>query len=104
MKVKVFVGEKSVELNPFVERYLAAVFSAAAGALKGTGSPRILEFTIQGKSIAISTDSNPIEINGFAKVIVYDTLTATLKHLKGFSVKGDSKDIDSNLIRIIIER
>jgi hypothetical protein len=85
MKVKVFVKDTQIELNPFVEGYIGHVFSGVVASLKGVKTPRRLEFSIAKRKITISVDDVPIDLAGFAAVIVADTVTATLKHLKGFA-------------------
>jgi len=95
MKAKAFSTNQEIELKPFIEDYVAEVFAAAIKPLKGVENPKVMEFIIKGRNIEIKTDNKAIEFFGFAKVIVTDTLTATLKHLKGFS--------EDDEIKIIIE-
>lgn len=96
MEARAYLKDKEIDLNPFVERYIAKVFAAAAGTLKGVEDPKLLEFIICGEDIKIIADGNKIEFFGFAEVIIADTLTATLKHLKGFSADDE--------IKILVER
>ena len=95
MKARATADNQEIELKPFVENYIAEVFTSAARTLKGVEDPKVLEFVIKGRKIDITVDGKSIELISFAKVIVADTLTATLKHLKGFS-KDDT-------IKVIIE-
>jgi hypothetical protein len=95
MKVQAFVGERQIDLNVFVETYIANIFSGIANSLRGVKFPRRLEFSVEKGMVAITADGDPIELNGFAAEIVNDTVNATLKHLKGFS--------PDDLVRIVIE-
>ena len=93
METRAYVKDKEIDLNPFIERYIAEVFAAAARTLKGVGDPKILEFIISGGDIKIIADGNEIEFFGFAEVIITDTFIATLKHLKGFPTDEEIKII-----------
>lgn len=95
MKARAFSDDQEIKLNPFIEEYVAEVFAAAIRPLKGVDNPKVMEFVVKGRKIDIKVDNKPVEFFGFAKVIVVDTLTATLKRLKGFS-EGDE-------VKIVIE-
>ncbi len=95
MKAQAFVGDKEIDLNAFVEMYVANVFSGVANSLRGVKIPRRLEFSVQKGSVAIKADGVPIELDGFAAQIVSDTIHATLKHLKGLSSEDS--------IRIVVD-
>jgi len=95
MKVQAFVGDKEISLNEFVERYVGNVFSGVANSLKGVVIPRRLEFSVEKGSVTISADGKPVELAGFALQIANDTVSATLKHLKGLSPGGP--------VRVVIE-
>jgi len=91
MNVQAIVDNSNVPLNPFIEEYVAAVFYAAAATLRGVDDPKELEFIIHGDDLKITSDGTPVEFVGFAKTIVYDTLSATLKHLKGVDISRETK-------------
>jgi hypothetical protein len=95
VKVQAFVGDKEINLNAFVQTYVGNVFSGVADSLRGVKVPQCLEFAVDRGSVAVSADGVPIELKGFAAQIVNDTITAVLKHLKGFSPDGP--------VRIVIE-
>jgi hypothetical protein len=95
VKVRAFSGQREIDLNAFVETYVGNVFSGVSNSLRGvTGSHR-LEFIVDKGKVALSADGVPVELVGFAAQIVNDTVSAVLKHLKGFS--------PDDLIRIVIE-
>jgi len=83
MNVQAIIDNSNVPLNPFIEKYIAAVFYAAACTLRGVDNPKKLEFTIHKDDLQITSDCTTVELVGFSRVIVADTLTATLMHLKG---------------------
>ncbi|MBN1574464.1 MAG: hypothetical protein JW984_14800 [Deltaproteobacteria bacterium] len=91
MKAKAFSNNQEIKLNPFIEEYVAEVFAAAIRPLKGVDNPKVIEFVVKGRKIDIKVDDKQVEFHGFAKVIVTDTLIATLKHLKGFSEEDEKK-------------
>ncbi len=95
MKAQAFVKDRKIDLNPFVEQYVGNVFSGVAASLRGVHLPKRLEFAVEGNRVTITADNVPIELAGFAELIVADTVNAALKHLKGLS-PGDP-------VRIIIE-
>ncbi|MBN1881156.1 MAG: hypothetical protein JW885_03195 [Deltaproteobacteria bacterium] len=91
MSTKAVVDDSNVPLNPFIEEYIAAVFYAAASTLRGVDDPKRLEFIIHKDDLQIISDGAPVEFTGFAKVIVADTLKATLKHLKGVDTDRETR-------------
>jgi|GEM_PF-2393908 len=91
MKARAIVDDGSVPLNPYIEEYIAAIFFAAASTLRGVDDPKELEFVIHGDKLHITSDGTPVEFTGFAKVIVADTLIATLKHLKGVDTNRETR-------------
>jgi hypothetical protein len=95
MKVKAFAGDREIDLNAFIEMYVGNVFVGIANSLHGVKLPRRLEFAVERGGVAITADGDPIVLSGFAAGIVGDTVSATLKHLKGFS--------PTDPVRIVIE-
>jgi len=93
MEARAYVKDREIDLNPFIENYVAQIFAAAAMTLKGAEDPKVLEFIISGEDIKIIADGSEIEFFGFAEVVIADTLLATLKHLKGFSADDEIKII-----------
>jgi len=91
MNITAVIDDSNVPLNPFIEEYVAAVFYAAAGTLRGVDDPKRLEFVIHKDDLQITSDGAPVEFDGFAKVIVIDTLKAALKHLKGVDTDRETK-------------
>jgi len=91
MKARAFSDDQEIKLNPFIEEYVAEVFAAAIRPLKGVDNPKVTEFVLKGRKIDIKVDDKPVEFFGFSKVIITDTLTATLKRLKGFPKEGEVK-------------
>jgi hypothetical protein len=85
MKAHVFVRDKEIDLNPFVEGYIGNVLSGIAASLKGVGSPRNIEFSLSGARLTLVSDGVSVELAGFAELLASDTVAAVLKHLKGFS-------------------
>ena len=91
MNLQAVIDDSNVPLNPFIEEYVAAVFYAAAGTLRGVDNPQKLEFVIHKDGLHIMSDGTPVEFDGFAEVIVADTLRAALKHLKGVDTDRETK-------------
>ena len=91
MNVQAVIDDSNVPLNPFIEEYIAAVFYAAAGTLRGVDNPKRLEFVIHKDDLQITSDGTPVEFDGFAQVIIADTLKAALKHLKGVDTDRETR-------------
>ena len=86
MKESLQVDGSSVEMNKFIESYLANVCKAILDSLKGTEGANKALFKIEGKNVELVVNDNPVDLRmdrGFAALMVRDTILAVLSHLRG---------------------
>ncbi len=80
------VNGRAVEINPFLETYLANICRAILNSLKGTEGAQRALFRIRGKELELVVDDAPVDLHmrtAFAMVLVRDTLLGVLAHLRG---------------------
>jgi hypothetical protein len=98
MKATLYVDGNTIEMNPFIESYLANICKAILNSLKGTQGAQKAVFRIKGKNVEIVVNDNPLDLHidrGFAGVIVRDTILEVLTHLRG--IRG-GKEIEIEVI------
>jgi|YNPNPStandDraft_1061719.scaffolds.fasta_scaffold02970_5 hypothetical protein len=86
MKASLDVDGRAVEMNPFLETYLANVCRAILNSLKGTEGAQRALFRIRGKELELLVNDNPLDLHmrtAFAMVLVRDTLLGVLAHFRG---------------------
>lgn len=86
MMASLHVNGRAVEINPFLETYLANVCLAILNSLKGTEGAQRALFRIRGKELELVVDDKPVDLHlrtAFAMVLVRDTLLGVLAHFRG---------------------
>ncbi len=86
MKASLHVNGRAVEINTFLEAYLANVCRAILNSLKGTEGAQRALFLIRGKELQLVVDDKPLDLHmrtAFAMVLVRDTLLGVLAHFRG---------------------
>lgn len=86
MNASLHVNGRAVEINPFLETYLANVCRAILNSLKGTEGAQRALFRIRGKELELVVDDKPLDLRmrtAFAMVLVRDTLLGVLAHFRG---------------------
>jgi len=86
------VNNVSVELNPFVEEFLARTVVGAVSSLKGAENIRDLELYLEQGDVRLVVNGNGLPLTPFPKDIIANTITGLVSSLKGIS-KIDSLKI-----------
>lgn len=96
-ETKLQVNNVSVELNPFVEEFLARTVAGAVSSLKGTEDIQSLELYLEQGDIKIVVNGNELSLTPFPKDIITNTIMGLVSSLKGVG------EIDSLKISIKAE-
>jgi hypothetical protein len=91
-KATLKVNKKAIEMNPFVEEFLARTAVGAVSALRGTEDIKSLEIHQEKGNVKITANGKEIPLTPFPNDIISSTLVGLVSSLKG--VGGiDSLDI-----------
>ena len=91
-KAKLKVNKKAIEMNPFVEEFLARTSVGAVSSLRGTEGIKSLEIHQEKGNVEITANGKEIPLTPFPNDIISSTLVGLVSSLKG--VGGiDSLDI-----------
>jgi hypothetical protein len=82
-KARLWVNDKPIELNPFVEEFVAHVSIGAVLSLKGVDAIHSVEICQKQADIEIKVDGNPIPLIAFPVKIIANTLDGLVSTLKG---------------------
>ncbi|UCD85736.1 MAG: hypothetical protein JSU92_05960 [Deltaproteobacteria bacterium] len=91
-KVSLEVNKRSIELNPFVEEFLARITVGAASSLKGVEKIKNLEVHQERGNVTVKVDGKEVPLAAFPNDIISSTLTGLVTPLKGVD-KVESLDI-----------
>jgi hypothetical protein len=86
MRTQIFSNGIEIAANPFVERFVGAVCSAIAGSLKAPRAEQSVTIELAEEQIRLEVDSIPLELDknqGFAAILVRDTIRGMIGRLKG---------------------
>ena len=81
-KATLWVNNVTVELNPFVEEFLAHTVAGAVSALKGAEDIRSLELHLEQGNIKIIVNGHELPLTPFPNNIIANTLTGLVSSLK----------------------
>ncbi len=98
MQIRLFSNNSEAWVSPFIGRFLANVCTAIAASLKAPRNVRKICYELEGEDVRIQINGDPIALNmsqGFARIIVGDTLRGMIRHLKGMN--------QDEIIRIEVE-
>ena len=82
-KVELWVNNSSIELNPFVEQFLARTVAGAVSSLKEAGDLRSMELHIEQDEVSIIVSGKELSLTPFPKDIISGTITGLVSSLKG---------------------
>jgi len=88
-KATLRVNKISIDMNPFVEEFLARTTVGAIASLEGTEKMQSLEFHQEKGDVKIIANGNELRLTPFPSDIISNTLTALVSSLK------DVDDINS---------
>lgn len=82
LEAKLWVNSISVDLNPFVEEFLARTVTAAVSSLKGAEDIQSLELHLAQGNVRIVIDGNELPLTPFPNDIIASTVTGMASVLK----------------------
>ncbi|HEX75858.1 MAG TPA: hypothetical protein G4O12_04655 [Dehalococcoidia bacterium] len=91
-KAKLSVNNVSVDMNPFVEEFLARTAVGAVASLKGAGEIHSLEIHQKKGNVKIIVNGNELSLTPFPNDIISNTVVGLVSSLKGVE-NVDSLDI-----------
>jgi hypothetical protein len=83
LKTELEINNVSVELNPFVDEFLARTVVGAVSSLKGAGNIQGLELYLERDDVKIVVNGNELPITPFPKEIITNTIIGLVSSLKG---------------------
>jgi hypothetical protein len=93
-KAKLQVNKKPIELNPFVEEFLAQISIGAVTSLKGVDYIRSVKIHQEHDDVNITVNGEEIPLTPFPVMIIANTLRGLASTLKGVD---DIKSLDVSL-------
>jgi hypothetical protein len=91
VKVRILCNGHELAVGRFVGRFVSGVCRGIIEALKTSQPIRDIVFEIESSSVRLWVNGDPVLMDngqGFARVIVEDTLRGMLTHLKGMNPEG----------------
>lgn len=82
-KAELWGNGVSIDLNPFVEEFLARTVAGAVSSLKGVEEVRSLELRLERGDVSIIVDRNELVLTSFVNDIVASTLIGLVSALRG---------------------
>ncbi len=82
LKAMLWVNNRSVELNAFVEEFLARTVLGATSSLKGADEVRNLELYLEGGKVRVIVNENALPLTPFPNDIIANTLIGLVSSLK----------------------
>lgn len=82
-KTKLLVNNNSIELNPFVNEYLARISVGIASSLKGIDYIRSVEIHDEHNDVVIKVNGDEVSLTPFPVQIISNTLRGAVSTLKG---------------------
>jgi len=96
LSTEFLVNKKPIELNPFVNDFLAQVTIGAVKSLKGVDYIRNIEVSREYNDLAVNVNGEDIPITPFPNGIITSTIIGLASTLKGVD------DVDSFNIKVAI--
>jgi hypothetical protein len=81
-KANLWVNGLPVDLNPFVEEFLARTVIGAVSSLKGAEDIQSLELYLERGEVRIIVDGNELSLTPFPSDIIASTVTGLVSSLK----------------------
>lgn len=87
-----YVNRLSIDLNPFIEEFIARTLSGAVSSLKEVADIQRLEFNLEQGDTTIIVNGQELSLTPFPNKIITDTIIGLVSSLKGVA-KIDSLNI-----------
>jgi hypothetical protein len=81
-KAKLWVNNVSIDLNTFVEEFLARTVAGAVRSLKGTEDMHNLELSLEQGHVKVIVNGSELPITPFPNDIIANTVTGLVSTLK----------------------
>lgn len=92
-RVELVINKESIELNPFIEEFLARTVVGAVSSLRGAENIRDMELYLEQGDVKLFVNGNELSLTPFPKDIITNTITGLVSSLKGVD-KIDSLKIN----------
>jgi hypothetical protein len=93
-ETKLWVNNKDIELNPFVEQFLAGTVTGGVRTLKGVEVVRTVELKMLKKAVTLAVNGKSLELTQFPNDIISSTVVGIISSLKGVDKVVDSLQLD----------
>jgi hypothetical protein len=97
-QTKLWVNKKDIELNPFVEQFVAGTVTGGMRTLKGVEAVRTIELKVLKRVVTLMINGKALELTQFPNDIISSTVTGLVSSLKGVD-KVDSLQIDIEVLQ-----
>lgn len=97
-KAELMINKSRVELNPFVEEYLARISAGIVTSLKGIDYVRNVQIYDRHGDIQIKVNGDDVAIKPFPVKIIGNTLRGLVSALKGVN-EVDNLDVVVEVVR-----
>ena len=92
LTAELVINKESIELNPFVEEFLARTVVGAVSSLRGAENIQDLELYLERGDVKLVVNGNELPLTPFPKDIITNTITGLVSSLKDVG-KIDSLEI-----------
>ena len=92
VKVRIICDGRDLAVGRFVARFVGGICRGIVDALKSPPPDREITFEVEGAAVRLWVDDAVVPMDGgqgFAQVIILDTLRGMLRHLKGIDPQGN---------------
>jgi len=97
-EAKLWVNNKDIELNPFVEQFLAGTVTGGVRTLKGVEAVRTVELKMVKKAVTLVVNGKALELTQFPNDIISSTVAGVVSSLEGVD-RVDKLQIDIKMIQ-----
>jgi len=97
-QTKLWVNNKDIELNPFVEQFLAGTVTGGVRTLKGVEAVRTVELKMVKKAVTLVVNGKALELTQFPNDIISSTVAGVVSSLEGVD-RVDKLQIDIKMIQ-----
>ena len=97
-ETKLWVNNKDIELNPFVEQFLAGTVTGGVRTLKGVDVVRTVELKMLKNAVTLVVNGKALELTQFPNDIISSTVAGVVSSLKGVD-RVNSLQIDIKVLQ-----
>ena len=82
-RAQLAVNDGPIELNPFVEQFLAGAVIGGVSCLRGAEDVHDLELSVQRGDVGLVVNGEEVPLNAFPRDIITGTIMGLVSSLKG---------------------